>query len=85
MLGTLYRRSSNDDTTLVMDATKTVVKDLIEADRWFTICWKRASGEIAARCGTSTQEIERHMSADEVFEAETRALDWIREYDSRQR
>ena len=84
MLGTLYQRSGNDDIALLSDATMTVVKDPVEADRWFTICWKRASGEMAARCGASAEEIERHMSADDVFEAERRALEWMQAYDSRQ-
>jgi uncharacterized protein len=53
MLGSLYQHSSNDDPLIVADETKTIVKDFVEADRWFTICWKRAFGEIAARCRTS--------------------------------
>jgi TPR repeat protein len=83
-LGALYQRSSNDDNALLSDATKIVVKDSVEADRWFKICWKRASGELAARCGGSAEEIERHMSPDDVFEAETRAVEWMQAYSSRQ-
>jgi len=84
MLGTLYQRSNNDDTLIVAGETKTIVEDLAEADHWFTICWKRAFGDIAVRCGTSIYEIERHMSADDNFESQTRAFEWIQAYDSRQ-
>ena len=42
------------------------------------------AGEIAARCGVSAEEIEQHMSADDVFEAERQALDWMQAYDSKQ-
>jgi uncharacterized protein len=84
MLGTLYLKAVNDsDSVLVPDETKGIVKDFVEADHWFIICWKRASGEIGARCGAAVEEAEKGMSGEETSEAQNRALEWMRTYDAR--
>jgi TPR repeat protein len=79
-LATLYENNENDDGLILADPTKAFTRDVVEADRWFTICWKQSSGDVPARCGEGLSAIERQMTGDQIFEAQSRAIEWMRSH-----
>ncbi len=67
------------------DPETNVMKDAIEADKWFTICWQRGASGLQFACGEARTETERKMSVESIAEASERALDWIRAFELRAR
>jgi hypothetical protein len=79
-LAALYETNTNDDSLVLADPTRTFTRDVVEADRWFTICWKQSSGDVASRCGEALTAIERQMTGDQIFDAQSRATEWMRSH-----
>jgi len=71
-LGMIYMQGSplsNPDTNFV--------QDFVESYKWFTICWKRTTGNLQSSCGARRFEVERKMTSDAIGDAEDRTLEWI--------
>jgi TPR repeat protein len=65
--------------------SKHVVRDIVAADAWLIVCATRATTDVQSRCATLRDNTERDMSPNDRLDAEQRALDWIKVFESRSR
>jgi TPR repeat protein len=81
-LASMYLRAEAENSLLV---SKHVARDVVVADAWLIVCAVRATSDVQSRCATLRDRAEHDMTIDDRVDAEERALDWIRTFDSHPR